>query len=105
MNKLVRSDRRAMKSLASQKTQAPLRAVGLYQRVYDRFYDPGLSSESSFLLEIQLESNKVKSQNFSLNIKARRRQLADSVHSDLPFCASCQAMSHFPNLARRHPYF
>lgn len=86
-----------MKSLVRQKTQAPPRAVGLYQRVYDRFYDPGLSLKSSILPEIQLESNKVKSQNFSLNIKARRQQLADSVHPDLAFCASCQATSHFPN--------
>ena len=104
MNKLIRSDRRTMKSLV-QKTQAPPRAVGLYQRVYDRFNDPGLSSKSSFLLEILLKSNKVKSLNFSLNIKARRQQFADSVHPGLPFCASCQAMSHCPNLARRHPYF
>ena len=105
MNKLVRSDRRTMKNLMRQKTQAPPRATELYQRVYDRFCDPGLSPKSSLLLEIQLESNKVKSQNFSPNIKARRQQLADSVHSDLPFCASCQAMSRYPNLDRRHPYF
>ena len=94
-----------MKSLVRQETQAQPRVVRLYQRVHDRFYDPGLSSKSSFLLEIQLESNKAKSQNLSHNIKARRQQLADSVHSDLPFCASYQAMSHCPYLARRGAYF